>query len=110
MIEIMTVASIRKHLEARVKEVEENIDKLSSETDKWMQSVHYKNSLKVLENIIERMPKEARVLVAEDYGEYAEEKKKSKETTEMLDMIYVKASRCTDESGSECFLVYLPKI
>ena len=110
MIEIMTGASIRKELEARVKEVQENIDQLNSKTDKWMQSVRYKNSLNVLANEIGRMPEEAMVLVAEDYGEYETEKKKAKETSDMLDMFYVKATSCVGNNGSKYFVVYLSKI
>ena len=110
MIEIMTGASIREELEARLKEVQENIDKLKSQTEKWTQSVHYKNSLNVLATEIKRMPEEAMVLVAEDYGEYETEKKKAKETSDMLNMFYVQASRCTDENGSKYFVVYLSKI
>ena len=51
MIGIMTGASIREELEARLKEVQENIDKLKSQTEKWTQSVHYTNSLNVLRDL-----------------------------------------------------------
>ena len=106
----MTGASIREELEARLKEVQENIDKLKSQTEKWIQSVHYKNSLNVLATEIIRMPEEAMVLVAEDYGEYETEKKKAKETSDMLDMFYVKATSCVGNNGSKYFIVYLSKI
>ena len=110
MIEIMTGASIREELEARLKEVQENIDKLKSQTEKWIQSVHYKNSLNVLATEIKRMPEEAMVLVAEDYGEYETEKKKAKETSDMLNMFYVNATSCVGNNGSKYFIVYLSKI
>ena len=110
MIGIMTGASIREELEARLKEVQENIDKLKSRTEEWTQSVHYKNSLNVLANEIKRMPEKAMVLVAEDYGEYETEKKKAKETSDMLDMFYVKATSCVGNNGSKYFIVYLSKI
>ena len=110
MIKIMTGASIREELEARIKEVQESIDKLKSKTEKWTQSVHYKNSLNVLATEIIRMPEEAMVLVAEDYGEYETEKKKAKETSDMLNMFYVKATSCVGNNGSKYFVVYLSKI
>ena len=110
MIKIMTGASIREELEARIKEVQKNIDKLNSLTEKWIQSVHYKNSLNVLATEIKRMPEEAMVLVAEDYGEYETEKKKAKETSDMLNMFYVKATSCVGNNGSKYFVVYLSKI
>ena len=110
MIKKLTGASIREELEARLKEVQENIDKLKSQTEKWTQSVHYKNSLNVLATKIKRMPEEAMVLVVEDYGEYETEKKKAKETSDMLDMFYVKATSCVGNNGSKYFIVYLSKI
>ena len=72
--------------------------------------MHYKNSLNVLTTEIKRMPEEAMVLVAEDYGEYETEKKKAKETSDMLDMFYVKATSCVGNNGSKYFVVYLSKI
>lgn len=110
MIETMNGASIREELEARLKEVQENIDQLNSQTEKWMQSVRYKNSLKVLANEIERMPEEAKVLVAENSDEYEKEKKKAKETSDMLDMFYVKATSYVGKKGSKYFVIYLSKI
>ena len=38
------------------------------------------------------------------------EKKKAKETSDMLNMFYVKATSCVGNNGSKYFVVYLSKI
>ena len=109
-MEITNGASIQAERLRRLELAQRNIDKLTSNTEEWKLNVRYRNSLNVLANQTERIGEKDPVFITEDAGEYDIERKKAKETTEMLNMFYVKASRCTAENGSKYFLVYLSKI